>query len=173
MPAEPRVPRASDAAASGFLSAPSDAQNRSHGRALQGVRQATGFITETEKAGSRWFWSNTRAFKVADRQPVVYVSLKDAEAYCSWIGARLPTEPEWTYAFRAGETITGHLWWNTDGRYAVSRELAQPQPVGRSAQRLGLARHGGQRWNDPHCAAEKVPPRFEAARIACLKIEAR
>ena len=92
--------------------------------------KATGYTTETEKAGSRWYWSNTRAFKVADRQPVVYVSLKDAEAYCSWIGARFPTEPEWTYAFRAGEIRDRH-------ERADQQQIAQlTQRVWRLEQRL-------------------------------------
>jgi len=111
--------------------------------------KATGYQTEAEKAGERWFWSNPRAFKAADRQPVVYVTLKDAEAYCTWLGARLPTEPEWTYAFRAGQTITGHLWWNTDGRYVWYREnsKAQPQPVGRKLPNAwGLYDMEGNAW---------------------------
>ena len=138
--------------------------------------KATGYITETEKAGSRWFWSNTRAFKVADRQPVVYVSLKDAEAYCSWIGARLPTEPEWTYAFRAGETITGHLWWNTDGRYVWYRENsgAQPQPVGRKLPNAwGLHDMEGNAWEWTRTVPpEKAPAAIRGGSwIACPAIE--
>ncbi|HTS24801.1 MAG TPA: formylglycine-generating enzyme family protein [Bryobacteraceae bacterium] len=94
--------------------------------------KATGYVTDAEKAGDARTWRSP-GFTLSKRQPVVFMTLNDAAAYCSFIGARVPFEAEWEYAARAG-SATHHYWGEEiDGRYLwyFDNTDERPMPVGR------------------------------------------
>lgn len=98
-----------------FLLMPVEVTNRR----FAGFVAATGHRTDAERSGGGYVWDRTwRRIPGADWRhpngigtsidgksdhPVVQVSARDAAAFCSWLGLRLPSETEWEFAARGAE----------------------------------------------------------------------
>ncbi len=138
--------------------------------------KATGYRTDAEKAGAPRTW-RAPGFKVHRSQPVVYVTPADSIAYCSWLGARLPSDAEWEYAARAG--ATGRHYWGDamDGRYLWYRGNSghRPHPAaGKRPNAWGLYDMEGNVWEwalSPPVNGEPMANRRGGSWIDCEEID--
>lgn len=69
------------------------------------------YITEAEENGHPYNWKYP-GFDQGTDHPVVYISVKDARKYMSWVGGDLPTQEEWIYAMKAQST--SKYYWGDD-----------------------------------------------------------
>lgn len=138
--------------------------------------QATGYRTSAEKVGSPRTW-RAPGFRVSGQEPVVYVTVRDAAAYCEWIGARLPADAEWEHAARAGAAAR-HYWGESiDGRYLWYRANSdgRARPVGKKRPNAwGLYDVEGNVWEWTVAEPENGEPmanRRGGSWIDCEDIE--
>jgi len=77
---------------------------------FQRFAKETGFVSQAEQAGggevygwgweqkAGWTWKTPFGVQSSDQLPAVHLTYDEAESYCRWRGARLPTEDEWREA---------------------------------------------------------------------------
>lgn len=123
------------------------------------------WLSQTEVTGAayRRFAGATRQLAPAEslslKRPIVNVTWQSATDYCAWAGGRLPTEAEWEYAARAGDTgvrpkdIDAHAWHlGNSGRQLPDAGTSKPNAFG-LYDMLGSV----MEWtSDSYNAAEKV-----------------
>ncbi|PXY27914.1 SUMF1/EgtB/PvdO family nonheme iron enzyme [Prauserella muralis] len=68
-------------------------------------------------------WVNGRPAPGAADEPVTFVDLDDARAFCAWRGGRLPTEDEWQLAGQSGRLRRGEpaVWNWTESEHSDGR----------------------------------------------------
>lgn len=120
--------------------------------------RATSYKTDAEKAGTslvytdRWVhtkganWRHPQGpnSSIAEKMdhPVVHVSHADAMAYCAWADVRLPTELEWEYACKHGQTSSHKI--NVDSNQDNFEQTAPVQTF--DPDKLGFFHLKGNVW---------------------------
>ena len=126
-------------------------------------KQYNKFLKATAYGRTPMFW-NDENYGRPD-QPVVGVTFHEAQEYCKWAGARLPTEAEWEYAAAGGKqlqypTTTGQLGHDSANiRGVKGRDRWRfTAPVGRfSANPFGLHDMAGNAWEWTSTRFAKYP----------------
>ena len=119
----------------------------------------TGYSTTAERLGYSYFYTGEKSVQTKGRSwrspnqsdmdrgdlPIMYMSAADAEEYCQWRSARLPTDDEWEYASRGPERWV-YSWGND---WSSDRLSDSPHPAATDADMgffTGLKDMTGNVW---------------------------
>ena len=120
--------------------------------------------------------------------PVVHVSWNDAQAYCSWIGGRLPTEAQWEHAARGALGDVRFPWGNVEpddvhnllcniwqGNFPHANSVADGYRTTAPAVSFGVNGYGlynmvGNVWEWTHETFSGAAQRIPASQPASFKV---
>ncbi|MDD9207655.1 SUMF1/EgtB/PvdO family nonheme iron enzyme [Georgenia sp. 10Sc9-8] len=130
---------------------------------------ATGY---TPTVGHRFLahWVGGRPPAGREEEPVTFVDLDDARAYCAWRGGRLPTEDEWQLAGETGglDRRAPAVWSWTDSEHSDGRTRFVMLKGGAEHRSTGSDWYFDGGVQEPDFAAKLLLPGLGLARSASI-----
>jgi formylglycine-generating enzyme required for sulfatase activity len=133
----------------GFWLDTTEVTNEAYRRFLMASREWSKTTITSQQADQNYLrnWTDDNFPPGEDKKPVTYVSWHAAQAYARWAAKRLPTEAEWEFAARAGESKSAYPWGQTfDSSRANNSGTLWPVGTPATANGFGLFDMIGNVW---------------------------